>query len=745
MLPDQRSRTLHIGALAPPELSELLTTRLRAQLARKDADIVHRATGGNPFFALEIGRAMEQRQTRLGVSAELPIPATLQELVGGRLAVLPPEAQQATRVAAALSRPTAALIAAVLGEEATAALDVATAAGILELDGERVRFTHSILASVTYAQIPPAQRRLLHARLAEVVDDIEEQGRHRALAADRPDATVAEALDEAARRAWARGAPDASADLWEQARRLTPAHDAAEGRRRGIEAAERYFDAGDVDRAKVLLEGVVDDAPAGRERARALTRLAWVRAHRDGFYAGEEIFRAALAEHCDDVRMRIEIEAGLAWCVHSTTSIPAAEVHARTAVQLAETLGDPDVLAGALSHLAFIESLKGEGLSLSAAARATRLHRRPGWSQILGRPDWIHALLIEWSGALPAARTALTGLLGAAIDRGDEHVLPHILFHLARVELHSGDWAAATVHARECRETTELSEQAGEIAYSSVIEALVDAHYGRVDETRAKIDQGLERADEFGAQPAAFELLATRGFLELSLGNPDAALQALDRVAAAAEAAGFREPAPFRFCGDHIEAAIAVGRRDQAEQLLDELDARAEILERAWVRAVASRGRALLAAVNGRPDLAYERLDHALELHQAVGEPFEQARTLLVLGSVQRRDRQKSAARESLQSAYDTFSRLGADLWVAKTEAELARIGGRAAGSELTPTERRVAELIASGLSYRETADALFISPKTVQWNLSKIYRKLGVRSGTELAAHFASRRGEAG
>jgi DNA-binding CsgD family transcriptional regulator len=160
---------------------------------------------------------------------------------------------------------------------------------------------------------------------------------------------------------------------------------------------------------------------------------------------------------------------------------------------------------------------------------------------------------------------------------------------------------------------------------------------------------------------------------------------------------------------------------------------------------MACRGRALLSAARGDLDASYAELERALGLHDRLGEPFERARTLLVLGSVQRRGKKKRPAREALESALEIFEELGAALWVTKTQAELARIGGRASTGGLTPTEQQVAQLIASGLSYRETADALFISPKTVQWNLSKIYRKLGVRSRAELAARLPaepSRRG---
>jgi len=192
-----------------------------------------------------------------------------------------------------------------------------------------------------------------------------------------------------------------------------------------------------------------------------------------------------------------------------------------------------------------------------------------------------------------------------------------------------------------------------------------------------------------------------------------------------------------------IEAKINLGQLDEAEALRAELDRLGAMLERPWVLVMACRGRALLSAARGDLSASYEELEQALLLHDRLDEPFERARTLVVLGNVLRRDRKKRAAREALEQARESFGQLEAVLWEAKAAAELARVGGRGpATSELTPTEQRIAELIASGLSYRETADALFISPKTVQWNLSKIYRKLDIRSRTELPARLAAEHG---
>jgi DNA-binding CsgD family transcriptional regulator len=177
------------------------------------------------------------------------------------------------------------------------------------------------------------------------------------------------------------------------------------------------------------------------------------------------------------------------------------------------------------------------------------------------------------------------------------------------------------------------------------------------------------------------------------------------------------------------------------------LDEQARATGGAWALTIASRCRALLSAAAGDGDAAYASLDRALELHEQLRQPFERGRTLLVLGTLQRRNRKKRPARESLTQALAVFDELGARLWSERARAELRRIGGRTPTTPgvLTPTEERVAALVAAGGTYREVADALFISPKTVQWNLSKIYRKLGVRSRAELAAKLGAEGGSPG
>jgi DNA-binding CsgD family transcriptional regulator len=397
--------------------------------------------------------------------------------------------------------------------------------------------------------------------------------------------------------------------------------------------------------------------------------------------------------------------------------------------------------------MAFFETIRGRGVPTALIERALELEDTADeWRSMLGRTRtaWVHGMLLEWSGELDAARSALTALHETVLARGDEHILGDVVDHLGRVECLAGNWELASRYAAEFIEHTLQTAQVTERPFALATKAWVDAHLGRVAEARAATDEGMPLALAVGAMPANFEMLATRGFLEHSLGDAREAQRFLGPLPRAVAEAGFGEPVLFRFHGDAIETLLALGEHDAAAALLAELEEQARATGGVWAHTVASRSRALLSAAAGDTEAASASLDRALELHEQLGEPFERGRTLLVLGTLQRRSRKKRAARESLTQALAVFDELGARLWSERARAELKRIGGRAPASAgaLTPTEERVAALVAAGRTYREVADALFISPKTVQWNLSKIYRKLGIRSRAELAARLGQQDG---
>jgi DNA-binding CsgD family transcriptional regulator len=728
---DLRVTHLRLGSLGSDALAQMLRNRLGGSLTRRSMAKLEDTSGGNPMFALHIGRALLERDTSPGDS-ELTIPESLLQLVSERLDGLG-TAISAVQVAAVLSRPSVSLVAELLGTAAHDALRMATEAGVLAIDGDRLSFTHPLLATAAYSHIDRDDRRKLHARVAGLVDDVEDQARHLALAAEQPDADVARALDVAARRARARGAPDAAAELWEAAARLTPVADADAARSRRFEAALCRFQLGDVARARQAFDDVLAECPDGSVRLRLLIHRAWAVAHIDGFAASTRAFRSALAEVGDDCTAEIELEEGLAWSLQNSESVTAALPHAARALELAERYGDSQVIGIATTLGEFLRSLGGHGLAVDTVGQtllAVGLADRP---EILCRPEWLHGLMLQWEGRLPEARDRFQTLHDEAVARGDEQSLPFVQFHLARTQLLLGDWADAERSAEACVRMTIDSGQQSERPYAAAIMALVQAHLGAVEVARAEIAAALELGQRFAVRPAMIEMLATRGFIDISLGRYEDAERTLEEATTAAHDTGLLEPGLFRCHGDAIETKIVLGRLDEAAELLAVAQAQASALDRPWLRLIGARCHGLLDAARGDLDTATNVLADAIRNDRS-GQPFEHARTQLALGSVHRRNRQKRAARDSLVSAVEGFDRLGARLWVGRAQSELARVGGRAPNTEaLTATERQVAELIASGRTYREAAAELFISPKTVQWNLSKVYSKLGIRSRAEL------------
>jgi DNA-binding CsgD family transcriptional regulator len=235
--------------------------------------------------------------------------------------------------------------------------------------------------------------------------------------------------------------------------------------------------------------------------------------------------------------------------------------------------------------------------------------------------------------------------------------------------------------------------------------------------------------------------IMTLGFLEVSLGNHLAAAEILEPNMFVFQKRSCTDPMTAWGLADAIEALVGIGRFDAAASVLEKWEADAQITNRPWPLALSARCRAMFLAAQGDVDAAVGVAELAIREHDRLPMPFEKARTLLLLGQLQRRKRQKQGAVDSFEKALQAFEEMGAPLWANRVREELARtnVVGRA-DTELTPSEQRVAELAASGMTTRDIAAALFISPKTVEHNIGKIYRKLGIRTRAELGRRIQRR-----
>src|SRR6266508_1631991 len=399
-----RLRRLHVGPLSLGATHRLLSDRLGAVFPRPILRRLHELSGGNPFFVLELGRALEGLEHRLDPGRPLPVPDNLRRLVAQRLARLPGGTQESLTVAAALSQPSAPVIAAAIEDDPYLRLGPALEAHIVELHDERVRFTHPLLASASYESASPRRRRELHRKLARLVPDLEEKAHHLALAAEGPDEEVAVALEEASGRAFGRGAPDAAADLCAQARLLTPAGDWEAVRRRSLQEAEYAMESGDTPRARAVLDDVLSASPGGHARAEALICLARVHFNGLDWTTSARLLEQASLDAGGDPALQAQIELHLALNLDLLrTDVSAALAHARAAVGLAEYLGDAAVLAEALALEAKSEFLLGRpwpqaiierGLALEPAMAALAPDRWPS--------DYL-ASMLAWTDDLDSA------------------------------------------------------------------------------------------------------------------------------------------------------------------------------------------------------------------------------------------------------------------------------------------------------------------------------------------------------
>ncbi|OWY61216.1 hypothetical protein B7486_64960, partial [cyanobacterium TDX16] len=281
-----------------------------------------------------------------------------------------------------------------------------------------------------------------------------------------------------------------------------------------------------------------------------------------GYPAGAATFAQALEEAEGDLALEVELHDRLAWSRATTEGPAAGYPHAQASLAAAEQLGDSDLLADALSHVAFVDATAGREGALEALSRALELRPDRGWAPILGRPDWSLALVLQWSGDLVGARAAFAALEREALDRGDEGSYPWLLYELATIDLLLGAWGQARQVAEACLAVVEERGQPDQRALGLAALAAVDAREGRVGEAEHAIAQGLDAARANGNVAQRWWFQSTHGLLQLSLGHTAEAAGSLGEMLGELDGAGMGEPAMYRVHGDAIEAFVGVGDLD---------------------------------------------------------------------------------------------------------------------------------------------------------------------------------------
>jgi DNA-binding CsgD family transcriptional regulator len=736
-----------VGPLEADDIAELL--ELYALPARA-ASKLHADSGGNPFLALALGGAFADR-----ISVPWrppPLPQRIHALLRDRIGALPADVRETLLIAALATRPTVELLLRAGRTEAEQHIRIAAAAGLLVTDGSLVRFTPPAVGTVAAELTTAAHRSTVHTALSTVVTDAVERTRHRALASADPDAEVARSIVTAAEDARRRGARGLAAELYLLAADRTPPELATE-RLEWLVAAAEVGAAG--SRAEIVnraAEAVIaaDSLPSHRVRV----RIALIDLSGQALAEMDETFAAAVEDADGDPALMAPLLFRLAWQALIDGNPVRGEAEADKAVSLAHSVGDVTTEAMSLALKAQISRVLGRR-DYTASLQAALALPQPaldGWLHLT--PRYLAARFAVFDDRLEEARAELFRML-ALVERGGGEELVGVLRSLAEVSAQAGRCRDALDFAgRAIRVAQEAGLSPGPAWYTG---AVVELAAGSIPRAAAYAERGRRASEQERDAIHLGRSLHALGQVRLRSGDARGGVDTLRRVRDLEHAQGIVEPLVLRWHSDLASGLVAIGELVEAAETIEA--ARAAIANHTHntgVSAQLDRAESLLRAERGEVESAVHLLTGAARRFDLLGQPIEQGHTLLVLGQVERRRRRYAAARSAVGEALAVFTRVGAKPWAEQASRTLARVDGLpsenqaayrertdqaagAAAAALTITEARIATMVREGASNREIAARMFLSVKTVEATLTRIYRKLGVRSRTQLSSRLGS------
>ncbi|MDX6704107.1 MAG: hypothetical protein QOF26_4333 [Baekduia sp.] len=746
--------TLPIGGLDDATSAELLKRQARHKVADAVAVDLVATAHGNPLALTEIPRALtpEQLAGREPLAGPIPAGQQIEEAFARQLADVPEATREALLIAAAMQTGRHDLFQLALERRGLPAdaLQPAVRDELVAVDG-RIDFFHPLLRSAIYHAADPVTRRGVHATLAGVASSPARRAWHLAAAADAPDEEVAAALEAAAAEARARGGLMAGARAFERAANLSTDQDARA--RRLLEAASDFAQGGQPDHALTLVaqaqQLVAGDGALATEVVRVRGRVEMRRG-------------APLTAHdllvCEADRIEREnpggaasllVEAAVAHMM--TGDMEALVANGDRARALLPPGSDPaiEVLAGVLvgeAHAALGHEDEADALLDPALPFLTSEYVLAMPSELVGMAGQCAIWYERWD----RATAVLDHLITAAREASAINQIIYPLAAHAIMDFRRGRWGAALADSGEAARLARETGLRPLLTFALSVLGHVEAGMGRRDDSRTHAREALHLGELLGGSAITAYAVNAMAFDALSAGEAEAAAELYDRVHRMASRMHIQRGL-VQYGADRVEALARLGRTDDAYQALEQFG-----------DAPGGGHWALAALARCRGILAHKASDHhfetALSHHQHDGQPFEKARTQLAYGERLRRDRRRADAREQLGEALDVFERLGAVPWADRTRVELRATGGAAAEGdaaekeavaaagleELTAHELQIARLVARGLTNREVAAKLFLSPKTIEYHLSQIYRKLDLRSRTQLASLMASEMPEA-
>ncbi|MCU0308785.1 MAG: LuxR family transcriptional regulator, partial [Thermoleophilia bacterium] len=728
---------IRLGGLGAADALALVGARTPAPVDPAVAGRLCAATGGNPLALAEAAARLtpDELAGRHPLPEPLPLSHGVAAEFARRAAALPPPVRRLLLLTAAAGPQAAAALPAAARAEGLdlAALEAAERDGLVRLGPPGPCFVHPLMRSAVYFAADPGERRAAHRALAAALAAAgapELAASHLADAALAPDEDAARALDIAARAAESRSASGVAAVAHERAAALSPHPEDRAARL--LSAARAWMLAGRLERAAGLADGAALDAGPGRvrfEARRTAGRLALLRG--SARTASEILLAEADAAGQPDARVAALLaEATVALIAQG--AFRAALATARRAEAAAGRAGDAGVARTARLAVAVALLMTGRGREATpilVAGVAEAGHVAPAADGDAVAVLALRALV--WAGETERAEPLLSSRIAALRGAGALGHLGQPLAAQLEIDLRTGRWGALAGRAEEVLAIGRDTGQ-GHLLFTALRDlATVAAAQGREEDCRALVDE-LTRVSGSSDLASRLAVLRVLGFLDLGLGRAARAVGHLEEAAWIARGGyGLREPNVERYAPDLVEACLRAGHPEAAARELAALEREARWSTAAWTHGALARCRGMLGA-GGEADAHFAE---ALARHAEAGEPFERARTELAMGERRRRLRRRARAREPLESALATFTRLGAAPWADRARAELAAAGAAgvtaappvpaapapAAAGVMTPQERRLARLVASGATNREVAASVHLSTKTVEEHLSRL------------------------
>ncbi|HEY3557778.1 MAG TPA: AAA family ATPase [Kribbella sp.] len=724
---------LEVPPLTEPDVLGLLRQRLSSPLPVRTARRIFTASAGNPFMALELGRAVLRHPKSVSPNDPLPVSSRLKTLLGERLGDTSTSTHELLLHAASSPRPTTTQLARSLDRPIDVELAEAETLGLIDISAERLRFTHPLLREFVYAEATSADRRQAHAKLAAAVDEPVENATHRALATQEADAHLAATIEEAAAVAAGRGAPGAAATLWRLSAERTPLTQPDERARRLTRAADDAAAAGHLAESADMAKLAAQVATTPKTKVPALLLCAdavWPERDRRVELLAEA-FEAADGDQALEARVRIERSNSH----YFDRSLDEAQEDARIAEQLARAAGDTEAVVDALSAASSVLVVRDAGESADAVLQqAAELAKGLPLTRTTMNARQMAAMQQLFRGRTAEAITAINALADEVRDHGAMRWLASVLISATAIYERSARGADALAAGHEC---LQLMQDIGdETEVGLVVASRAEWAGGSAAMARQLAESALEAARKVKNDEWVGPALAALGMIGVLTGDPQRAVEAFDAIAESGEAAMPFDPAVIPWHADYAEALVAAGRLDDAAALIAEIRTRAANLDRVVVKLGLDRAEALLVAKQGDPAAALELLEKSIGTAGDRVYPLDLARGELTRGRIARQARRRSVARTAFLDAIEQFELYGAPAWREVAETELARLDVPSRSrqpSELTDNEQQIVSMVRDGSTNREIAAALYLSVKAVESQLTRLYRRFGVANRTQL------------